>query len=153
MAASIGSLCSTAIKQISTISAFIDAVQQAPADVQALNNELASLYSALGHIRIAVRYRTRAPTRCRNRGRKDSEKLADECGKTLANIEVIVAKARVKKVAVSSTNMWTTVNFVFGKNQVASAWDNCGAKWDPSDLACRVDGVRRPGVRLMFYPI
>jgi len=43
MAASIGSLCSTAIKQISTISAFIDAVQQAPADVQALNNELASL--------------------------------------------------------------------------------------------------------------
>ncbi|KAM7188957.1 hypothetical protein V8F20_010369 [Naviculisporaceae sp. PSN 640] len=85
--ATIGSLCGLAVKLISTVSEFIDQVQQAPKEVQALNTELASLYAGLGHIK-------------------------------MAEVEVIVKKAKKTETTGSARQMLKTVRFVFKASQV-----------------------------------
>jgi hypothetical protein len=114
--ASIGSLAGAAVKLISTISEFIDVVQKAPSEVQALNNELASLYSNLGHVKIAVQ----APRHSviPSEWIADFEKLATDCDATLNDVQVIVDKAKTTEVDGSARHMWKTVRFVFKAKQV-----------------------------------
>lgn len=54
VATGIGSICSCAVRLISTLSEFVDAVNEGPKEVQALNAELAFLYANLSHVKVAV---------------------------------------------------------------------------------------------------
>jgi len=116
MTASIGTLCGATVKIISTLSEFIDAVRQGPSEVQSLNNELASLYSSLGHVKIAVQ----APraSQIPEKWTDDFKKLTKDCGDTLKDVQIIVDKARVEETDGSAKQIWKTVRFVFKDKQI-----------------------------------
>ncbi|KAM7183991.1 hypothetical protein V8F33_013262 [Rhypophila sp. PSN 637] len=116
MAAGIGSLCGLTVKLIFAVSEFIDQVQQAPKEVQALNTELASLYAGLGHIKMAIqapRISQIPPT-----WEADFNSLADDCDKTLKEVELIINKAKRTETTGSARQMLKTVRFVFKASQV-----------------------------------
>lgn len=116
IAASIGSLAGFALGLLTTLSEFVDAVREAPREVQCLSNELASLYAALGQVKIALqspRVSTVPPAWI-----ADVDKLVADCHDTLADVQRILDKARATQTAGSATQLWKVVTFEFESKQV-----------------------------------
>lgn len=124
--ASICTLCGTAVALISTISEFIDAVHEAPTEVQALNNELASFYSSLGHIRVAVQEPRISDIP--DTWTADFDRLLADCTATLAEVQILVDKARVTETTGSRRQLWKTIRFVFRAKQVALLRQRIGSQ-------------------------
>lgn len=114
--ANIGSLCALTVKLISTISEFIDSVQQAPTEVQSLSNELASLYASFGHIRVAVQ--AAKPFDLPDKWKDNFDRLMLDCESTLGEVHVLVAKAKITETQGSVKLVWKSVKFVFKEKQV-----------------------------------
>lgn len=116
MVASIGSICGVTVRLISTLSEFVDEVREAPKEVQSLSNELASLYACLGHIKIAIQ----GPrvSKISDAWTTDFEKVVDDCGDTLADVQKIVDKARATETSRSAAQMWKMIKFSFKSKQV-----------------------------------
>ncbi|KAK3382675.1 hypothetical protein B0T24DRAFT_602224 [Lasiosphaeria ovina] len=117
MVASIGPICGTTVKLITTISDFVDSVQDAPKEVQALNTQLASLYACLGNTKVAIQ-------EPRISGIPDTwkaafEKLAEDCSATLDAVVKIVEKAKITETASSGSQIVRSIRFTFKSKQVA----------------------------------
>lgn len=116
MTANIGSICSSTVKLIFSISEFIDSAQQAPTEVQSLSNELAALYAGFGHIRVAVQ----APrvSELPDKWKDNFDGLMTDCETTLKEVQVLVDKAKITKTSGSAKLVWKSVQFVFKAKQV-----------------------------------
>lgn len=112
MTASIGSVCVIAVKLISSLSDFIDNARSASAEVQSLTNELASLYSCLGHVKLAIQ-QPRHANGVSESWKKDLDKLLKDCIETLGLLQDVVAKAKVVETRASGQQLWKSIKFVF----------------------------------------
>jgi hypothetical protein len=116
LAASISSLCSTAVTLISTISEFINDAQQAPVELQTLNNELASLYSRLGRIKLSVQ-----SPRIDHIPAEWSEDFDDfllDCRATLNHVQNIFVRRTVTEITGTAQQVCKTIRLEVRKKQV-----------------------------------
>lgn len=109
--ASVTGICAVTAKLISTLSDFVDNVQEAPKEVRALNADLAAFYSTFTRIRLAVE----APriSGIRDGWTDDFDKLTTVCLETLQQIKEIVDKAVVTETTSTATQVWKTVKMTF----------------------------------------
>ena len=109
--ASVTGICAVTAKLISTLSDFVDNVQEAPKEVRALNADLAAFYSTFTRIRLAVE----APriSGIRDGWTDDFDKLTTVCLEMLQQIKEIVDKAVVTETTSTATQVWKTVNMTF----------------------------------------
>ncbi len=109
--ASVAGICAVACQLISTLSSFIDNVQEAPKEVRMLNADLAAFYSSLTRIRLAVEAPRVSGLPAGWLG--DFDKLTAVCVETLNQIKEIVDKAIVTETTSTATQVWKTVRITF----------------------------------------
>jgi hypothetical protein len=116
IAASIGSLCGTAVKLISAISEFVDSVRDAPKEVQALSNQLASQYAALGQLKVAIG----APraSEIPKDWFTEFEKVLVDTSETLTAVGKIVDKSKKTDVTRGAGQIMKSIKFTFEAKQV-----------------------------------
>ena len=112
----LGPLCGLTLKQISNISEVINPAPRVPEAAQNLSNELASLYSSLGRLRIAI-HTPRADDFPGN-WHGDIDQLVTDCNMTLNDIQTALGKSRVTRISSSPDEVWKEVRLSFNKKQL-----------------------------------
>jgi hypothetical protein len=113
----ISGICSITVQLIYKLSNFVDEVKTAPAEVQALSNELAAFYSWLGQMKLLLE--SPRVHELPNDWTDKFSTLMKNCSETLAQLEDIVKRASKIITERRTTQVWKSVKYTFKDKQVA----------------------------------
>ena len=112
----VGATCTIVVQLILAISEFVDTVRDAPKEVQALGNQLAAQYAALGQLKVAI---------AGPRVSEVPEAWVTEFGKVLADtddtietLKGIIEKSKKTSVTGKAGQVVTSIKFSFESKQV-----------------------------------
>lgn len=112
----VSGICVATLKLITTLSQFIDDVEQVPAEVQRVSNELAVSYGLFGQIKLLIAEPRESPFHNGWESSLESAlKLSEE---RLQKLDSIVRKSKVTESKSTLTQVWRSIKYTFKESDV-----------------------------------